>query len=183
VLRFVSQEHSSGGCNLILVDDNKKKEEPSRYVEEACFYLTELQIPLDEIAKGFNLTADQVRNAVASYSERIASRREKYDEDTKDFWSRNFRESTGDVRVTLVDERGSYYHGWKSELERMDDEKLFAVLLTNKKYSDRHPLAEFSKGGAVVGYDPLVPLRRIRESVDLIEKLLEQRENSAAPQG
>jgi hypothetical protein len=162
--------------------EESRGREQSDYVEEACFYLVELEVPLEEIAKEFGMTADQVRNAARSYAGKISSHSVKYDEDAKDFWSRNFREGTGDVRVTLVDDRGSYYHGWRSELESMETDKLFAVLITNKKYADGHPLSEFSKGHPIIGYDPLIPLRRIRSSVEIIEQILEKRDSAPSSQ-
>jgi hypothetical protein len=146
------------------------------YVEEACFYLSEQEIRKNEIAKAFNLTVEQVKSAVSSYKTKIEKGKAKYEEQAKEFWAKNYKESSGDERVTLVDDKGRYYHGWKSELEKLSSEKIVELLVINKQYSDKHPLSEFSKGQAVIGYDPIVPLRNIRRTVSMLEELLQKKE-------
>ena len=146
------------------------------YIEEACFYLSESSLSSQEISKEFNLTTEQVNRAIESYRAKLHSGAVTYSEETRSFWSKNLRESSGDEKVTLVDEKGRYYHGWKSEIEKMSTEQLVELLVVNKKYSDRHPLSEFSKTQAVVGYDPLIPLRNIRRTVTIIDDLLQRRE-------
>ncbi len=147
------------------------------YIEEACFYLFENKVRKDEIASAFNLTSAQVTRAITSYSKKISQGKAKYEVDAKEFWSKNYRESSGDERITLVDEKGRYYHGWKAELEKLSSEKIIELLVVNKQYSDKHPLSEFSKGHAVIGYDPLVPLRNIRRTVVLLEEILARKED------
>jgi hypothetical protein len=149
----------------------------NEYIEEACFYLSELKLSLEEIGKEFNLTPDQVETAASNYKERIDSGLINYDEETRAFWSKSLRESSGDEKITLVDEKGRYYHGWKSEIEKMSTEQLVDLLVINKQYSDRHPLSEFSKTQPAVGYDPLIPLRNIRRSVSIIDETLQKRES------
>jgi hypothetical protein len=148
------------------------------YVEEACFYLSELKLSIAEIAKEFNMTPDQVELATRNYKEKIDSGRVSYEEETRDFWAKNVKESSGDEKITLVDEKGRYYHGWKSEIERMSTEQLVNLLVVNKQYSDRHPLSEFSKAQPVIGYDPLVPLRNIRRAISIIDETLQRREST-----
>lgn len=153
------------------------------YVEEACFYLFESKHNKKEIAQAFNLTSAQVTNAVTSYKEKISDGKAKYEEDAKEFWAKNYKENSGDERITLVDEKGRYYHGWKSELEVLTSEKIVELLVINKQYSDKHPLSEFTKGHAVIGYDPLVPLRNIRRTVSLLEEILARKEGEVQPEG
>ncbi|MDG6999505.1 MAG: hypothetical protein JRN15_10365 [Nitrososphaerota archaeon] len=145
------------------------------YVEEACFYLTQLKIEPTAIAREFNMTIEQVKNAVKRYKRKIESNKVTYDEEVRNFWARNMRESTGDEKITLVDDKGRFYHGWKSEIEKMSTENLVELLVVNKQYSDRHPLSEFSKTQAIVGYDPIVPLRNIRRTLSLIDEILQNR--------
>jgi hypothetical protein len=147
------------------------------YIEEACFYLSEEKIGKKEIAQAFSLTLAQVETAILSYKTKIEEGKAKYEDDAKKFWTKNYRENSGDERVTLVDDKGRYYHGWKSELESLSSEKIVELLVINKQYSDKHPLSEFSKGEAVIGYDPIVPLRNIRRTVSLLEELLEKKES------
>jgi hypothetical protein len=146
------------------------------FVEEACFYLSELGKPILEIGTDLNLSSDQVKQAVESYRKKIESGAVAYDEDAKDFWAKIRRENTGDEKITLVDDKGRYYHGWRSEIENMGTEELVELLVVNKSYSDRHPLSEFSKTQPVVGYDPIVPLRNIRRTVSIIDEILQKRE-------
>ena len=148
------------------------------YVQEACYYLSLLGKNKDDIAKEFDLTTAQVDEALEKYSKRIASKEVNFDTETRDFWARVNRESSGDEKITLVDDKGRYYHGWKSEIEKLGTRELIELLVVNKKYSDMHPLSEFSKTEAVIGYDPLVPLRNIRRTIALIEQILQQRENN-----
>ncbi len=146
------------------------------YVQEACFYLSELGVHIDEIAKQMNIDVEQVKNAIRDYKITIDSGNRRYEEDTKRFWQKILQESSGDEKVTMVDEKGRYYHGWKSELAKMPTENLVELLVLNKRYSDSHPLSEFSKTQPVVGYDPLVPLRNIRRTVKIIDEILQRRE-------
>jgi hypothetical protein len=148
----------------------------TEFVEEACFYLAENKVSKIEIAKAFSLTIPQVKNAIISYRKKIDKKKAKFDEDTRDFWTKNYKESSGDERVTMVDDKGRYYHGWKSELADLGSEKIVELLVINKQYSDKHPLSEFSKGQAVIGYDPIVPLRNIRHTVSILEELLQNKE-------
>lgn len=148
------------------------------YVSEACFYLTELGIANEEIGKQLNLSPEQVVQAVSSFKSKIDSGKATYDEEAKSFWAKNLRETSGDEKITLVDDKGRYYHGWKSEVEKMTTEQLVELLVVNKQYSDRHPLSEFSKTQPVVGYDPLIPLRNIRQTVSMIDKILQEREKT-----
>jgi hypothetical protein len=145
------------------------------FLEEACFYLSELKVKASDIAIEFNMTEAQVSVTVSNYKRKIDSGKTKYDEELKDFWAKNLRESGGDEKITLVDDKGRYYHGWKSEIEKMSTEQLVELLVVNKQYSDKHPLSEFTKTQAVVGYDPLVPLRNIRRTVSIIDELLQRR--------
>jgi hypothetical protein len=149
------------------------------YIEEACYYLSELNVRRKEIASSFDLDESQVENAIASYRAKITSGQAKVEEDAKEFWARSYKESSGDERITLVDDKGRYYHGWKSELEILDDEAIVKLLVVNKQYSDKHPLSEFSKGETIIGYDPLVPLRNIRRTVQLLEELLQKKDEAA----
>lgn len=145
------------------------------YVEEACFYLTELKVKPSLIGKEFNMSVDQVNDAVEKYRKKLNSKQVTYDEEVKNFWAKNLRESSGDEKITLVDEKGRFYHGWKSEIEKMDTANLVELLVVNKQYSDKHPLSEFSRTQAVVGYDPIVPLRNIRRTVSIIDEILQER--------
>lgn len=147
------------------------------YVDEACFYLSQLNLSKEAIAREFNISLDQVLQAISRFKSRIDSGSQIYDEEAKSFWAKNLKENSGDERITLVDEKGRYYHGWKSEIEKMSTEQLVGLLVVNKQYSDGHPLSEFSKTQPVVGYDPLIPLRNIRHTVSLIDKILQDRED------
>jgi hypothetical protein len=147
------------------------------YVEEACFYLSELDKSTEEIGKEFNMTSGQVEAAIDNYRKKVESKQISYDNEARDFWATINQESSGDEKITLVDDKGRYYHGWKSEIEKLGTAELVELLVVSKKYSDRHPLSEFSKTQPVVGYDPIVPLRNIRRTVLLIDQILQKREN------
>lgn len=147
------------------------------YVEEACFYLSELKLPAAEIEKVLNVTSDVVKKSIETYRNKINSGSIKYEDDAKDFWAKILRENKGDEKITLVDEKGRYYHGWRSEIESRPTEQLVELLVVNKQYSDKHPLSEFSKTQPVVGYDPIVPLRNIRRTVSIIDEILQKRAN------
>ena len=149
------------------------------YVEEACFYLSEINKSIEEIGKEFSMTSDHVEAAIQSYRKKIESKQITYDDDTKDFWAKIDQESSGDEKITLVDDKGRYYHGWKSEIEKLGTAELVELLVVNKNYSDRHPLSEFSKTQPVVGYDPIVPLRNIRRTVSIIDEILQKREQTS----
>lgn len=145
------------------------------YLEEACFYLEESGASAEEIGKQLNLTSSQVNEAVSRFKKSLKENKAKYDEDAKKFWAQSLRESSGDEKITLVDEKGRFYHGWKSELTKMKTDELAQLYFVNKEYSDKHPLSEFSKSQPVVGYDPLMPLRNIRKSLSLIDEILRKR--------
>jgi hypothetical protein len=159
-------------CDFHILSQGDEAE----YVEEACFYLSELRKPIKEIASELNLTEAQVEYAIRGYRDKMEKGMLVYDPETKEFWGKLQKEGGGDERVTLVDDKGRYYHGWKSEMEKMTTEQLMELLITNKRYSDAHPLSEFSKTQPAVGYDPIVPLRNIRRAVSIIEELLLRRD-------
>ena len=146
------------------------------YVQEACFYLSELKVATDEIAKQMNMNPAQVRTAILEHRRKMDEGVARYNEDTKQFWATVLREGSGDEKITMVDEKGSYYHGWKSEIEKLPTKDLIQILIVNKQYSDLHPLSEFSKSQPTIGYDPLIPLRNIRHTVTLIDSILQRRE-------
>lgn len=146
------------------------------YLQEACFYLAELKKPDNEIASELGIKEEEVRVFILDYRKKINNGEVTYDLESKDFWSRANRESEGDERITLVDDKGRYYHGWSSEMEKMSTEQLVELLVLNKKYSDAHPLSEFSKTQPSVGYDPIIPLRNIRHAVSIIDGILQKRE-------
>jgi hypothetical protein len=148
------------------------------YVEEACFYLSSLNVGKKAIADSFGLDEPQVEFAISSYKGKIDSGAAKFEDDAQEFWARSYKESTGDERITMVDDKGRYYHGWRSELEKLSSQEVVELLVVNKQYSDRHPLSEFSKGETIIGYDPLVPLRNIRRTVQLLEQILEKKEQN-----
>jgi len=154
----------------------EKGEVEAEYFEEACYYLFELNKPAAEIAARLNLSEDEVKRAVRDYKKKIEAGKVPYDQDAKEFWKKIEQESGGDERITLVDDKGRYYHGWRSELEKMSIEQLVELLIVNKKYSDSHPLSEFSKTQPAVGYDPIIPLRNIRRAVFVIDEILQKRE-------
>jgi len=165
------------------VDGGAIEKEERAYFEEACFYLAELKKPEKEIASELGISEDKVRDFISDYKKKIDGGKVTYDLESKEFWSKASRESGGDERITLVDDKGRYYHGWRSEIEKMSTEQLVELLVVNKKYSDAHPLSEFSKTQPAVGYDPMVPLRNIRRAVFIIEEILEKRDlqDSSAP--
>jgi hypothetical protein len=148
----------------------------TEFLEEACFYLSELNVPTEQIASSLNLDENQVMSAIDQYKKKIEEGKITYDPEAKEFWRKSNQESGGDERVTLVDDKGRYYHGWKSEIGKMNTEQLVELLIVNKKYSDAHPLSEFSKTQPAVGYDPIIPLRNIRRAVALIDQILQARD-------
>ena len=150
--------------------------EEYEYLEEVCFYLSELKKPVHDIASELNMSVGQVVGAIQDYRKKIEEGKIIFDPEAMEFWRKAQRESGGDERITLVDDKGRYYHGWKSEFEKMSTEQLVELLVVNKKYSDAHPLSEFSKTQPAVGYDPIVPLRNIRRAVSIIDELLQKRE-------
>ena len=157
-----------------------EQSEEENYLEEACFYLSKGNKSSEEIASELNITVDQVSGAVRSYQKKIDDGKIAYDSEAQEFWGKIERESGGDERITLVDDKGRYYHGWKSEFEKMTTEQLVEFLVINKKYSDAHPLSSFSKTQPAVGYDPIVPLRNIRRAVIIIDDILQKREMKEA---
>nr|MDG6922992.1 hypothetical protein [Nitrososphaerota archaeon] len=86
--------------------------EEDDYLAEACYYLSDLKLSLSDIARELDLTPERVENAIKNYKSRIDSGRVHYDEDARDFWSKNLKEGLGEEKITLVDEKGRYYHGW-----------------------------------------------------------------------
>lgn len=149
----------------------------TEFVEEACFYLSESKVGTEEIARSFNITPSHVSRAIRSFKKKIDSGEAAFDQNAKEFWAKNYRESSGDERVTLVDDKGRYYHGWRTELAGLSSDRLAELLAINKLYSDKHPLSEFSKSEAVIGYDPIVPLRNIRRTVSVLEEVLQAKED------
>jgi hypothetical protein len=146
-------------------------------LEEACYFLKELGMTFGEIARKLEIDEGTARKNYESYSEKIPEIDATDFETSRKFWADLVNEEEGNVRVTLVDQLGRFYHGRKLDLQKMKTEELVQILFANKEYLEKNPMGIFLSAKVPPGYDPTSPLKEIKKSIGMIEDILLERES------
>lgn len=147
------------------------KEVDDSVLEEGCYYLTELGVAAEQIAKNFGVTKRKVESLANSYAEKLRSRRVVPDTFDRTFWEDVKKEAEGDVKVTFVSERG-IHHGWKSELRKLDGPSLMSIFEASKDFLNADPNQRFLDFEPPPGFDPLALEREVKKTVAIISDLM-----------
>lgn len=138
-------------------------------LEDACYYLRKLGMADAEIARVLAIAVEEVERKQAAFRRRLD--RGEVVESTVDlhFWRNVQQEAAGDVKVTVVDRGGRFYHGWRSQLERADAKTLMMLFEACRDFLGRHPEINLPRP---TGYDPLAPIRQVKSSLPILEQIL-----------
>ena len=136
---------------------------------DACYYLTRLGMSTDEIGDHLGINSRKVKKLANIFAKKLQSGEIQESPYEEGFWKDIMKESSGDFRLTLVDEKGHFYHGQSSELAGVDVKTLLGLLKNNQALVKQHPEIESKPP---VGHDPLSPLREVKASIPRLEAIL-----------
>jgi len=145
-------------------------------IQDGCYYLHKFGLSYDDLASIFGIETSEAKEFVRKFREKIA--KGQIEETTFDmsFWKDVINESKDGSRITLVNSEGQFYHGRKSDIERMKTADLLSLFEINKEFLMMVPqVALDTLKGHKVGYNPLIPLKQVQESVKIIESILVKR--------
>ncbi len=145
-------------------------------IEDGCYHLKELGLEFSEIAQIFGISEDAAKKKRESFARKLKSKQVEVTEFDKKFWEGILQETQGNDRVTLVDDKGRFYHGRRSELESADTKDLMALFDSGKEYLNTVPpmvLETLEKNKP--GYNPLSPIKQLKDSLKVLEEILSKR--------
>lgn len=148
-----------------------KEEIDDAVLEEGCYYLADLGLTTESIAKHFELSVEEVERYKLSYARKLKSDRSTPDEFDRMFWDDVRKEAEGDVKITFLSEKG-FHHGWKSDLERLDGPELMAIFEAGKDFLNVDPNRRFLDYAPPTGYDPLALEREVKKSLEIVSNIL-----------
>jgi len=143
-------------------------------LEEGCYYLSKLGLPLAEVARKFEITSDEAAKYKASYAKKLREGKVSPDSFDRTFWKEVKAEAEGNTKVTFVSEKG-FHHAWKSDLRNFDGPSLMSIYESSKAFLDMDPNQRFLDYPAPKGYDPLALQREVKRALGIISSLLEER--------
>jgi len=147
-------------------------------IQDGCYYLHKFGLSYDELASIFGIQKKEAKEFVKKFKERIDKGQIQETAFDMSFWKDVIDESREGSRITLVSSKGQFYHGRKSDLERMKTADLLALFEINKEFLMMVPqVALDTLKQHKIGYDPLLPIKQIQESVPVIESILKKRED------
>lgn len=145
-------------------------------IQDGCYYLHKNGLTYDELANIFGIERKEAKEFVKKFKERIDRGQIQETAFDMSFWEDVINESREGSRITLVSAKGHFYHGRRSDLERMKTADLLALFEINKEFLMMVPqVALDTLKQHKIGYDPLIPIKQIQESVTIIESILGKR--------
>ncbi|MCS4537606.1 MAG: hypothetical protein HYY67_01935 [Thaumarchaeota archaeon] len=145
-------------------------------VEDGCYYLRELGMNVGEISKLFEISEDDVRKKCKAFAKKLKSRQIIQSEFDKKFWEDVMQEARGNEKITLVDSKGEFYHGRRVDLEKAETKDLMALFDYGKEYLNNVPpmvLESLDKNKP--GYNPLSPIKQLKDGLKIVEEILSKR--------
>jgi hypothetical protein len=150
-------------------------------LEEGCYYLTQLGLSYEQIARHLETAPRHVAELVKSYSSKLKSGEVTAGHFDRVFWEGMKKEAEGDLKLTVVSDKG-FHHVWKSELQRLDGRALMAVYESSRDFLGADPNQKFLDYPPPKGYDPLAMDREVRKAVGILRELLEDKWKDTKPQ-
>ena len=87
------------------------------------------------------------------------------------------QEARGNEKITLVDSEGEFYHGRRVDLEKAEAKDLIALFDFGKEYLNNiHPMVLESLEKNKPGYNPLSPIKQLRDGLKIVEEILSNRD-------
>jgi hypothetical protein len=150
-------------------------------LEEGCYYLSQLGLTDEQVARHFETAPRQVTELVRSYSSKLKSGEIIAGDSDRAFWESVKKEAEGDLKLTVVSYKG-FHHVWRSEFQKLDGRVLMAIYDSSRDFLGADPNQKFLNYPPPKGYDPLAMDREVRKAVGILEKLLEAKWKDAKPQ-
>jgi hypothetical protein len=151
-----------------------KPEVDDEVLEEGCYHLEKLGLPFARIATHFEITEAKARSLAGAYAAKLKGGEATEGEFDRTFWSDVMKEAEGDMKLTVVSEKG-FHHAWKSELAKLDGPALMAIYEASKDFLNADPNQRFLDYPPPKGFDPLAMEREVKKSVEVVSSLLQQK--------
>ncbi len=146
-------------------------------IQDGCYYLHKFGLTYEELASIFTIEKSEAREFVLRFKEKIDKGEIQETAFDMSFWEDVLKETRDGLRITLVNGEGKFYHGRRSDLDGMKTDELLALFEINKEFLMMVPqVALDTLKQHKVGYNPLIPIKQVQESVTLIESLLGKRD-------
>ena len=145
-------------------------------VEDGCYYLRELGVDIVEISSLFEISENDVRKKCKAFAKKLKSKHIIASVFDKKFWGDVMQEARGNEKVTLVDSKGEFYHGRRVDLEKAETKDLMALFDYGKDYLNNIPpmvLESLDKNKP--GYNPLSPIKQLKDGLKIMENILSKR--------
>jgi hypothetical protein len=151
-------------------------------LEEGCYYLSEMGLPIAQIAAHFETTPGRVKRLLEDYSLKLKKGEVVPGDVDRAFWEDVKKEAEGDVKLTFMSDKG-FHHAWKSELARLEGPALMTIYERTKDFLGADPNQKFLDFPPPKGYDPLAMDRELRKAVSVVGDLLEEKWKSEKAPG
>src|SRR5271157_1190884 len=143
-------------------------------LEEGCYYLSEMGLPVGQIADHFETTPARVKKLMRDYTLKLEKGEVVPGEIDRAFWEDVKKEAEGDVKLTFISDKG-FHHAWKSELARLDGHALMTIYEHSKDFLGADPNQKFLDFPPPKGYDPLAMDRELSKAVGVVGELLAEK--------
>ena len=161
---------------------SSSEDEVSREIlEEGCYYLSQLGLPDEQVARHFEVSPEHVAESVRSYSSKLKSGEVTASNFDGAFWEGVRREAEGDLKLTVVSDKG-FHHVWRSEVQKLDGRALITIYESSRDFLGADPNQKFLDYPPPKGYDPFAMDREVRKAVAILGELLEDKWKNAKPQ-
>jgi predicted transcriptional regulator len=144
---------------------------------EGCYYLSQLGLTEEGIAKHLEITSSVVSRLIRAYARKLKSGEIVAAEIDRTFWEDVKKEAEGDVKLTFLSDKG-FHHAWKSELRGLDGHALMSIYEASKDFLGADPNQKFLEYPPPKGYDPLAMDRELKKAVAVIGELLSEKWNA-----
>jgi hypothetical protein len=143
-------------------------------LDEGSYYLSKLDLDVDAIAERFEILPSKVLKHRNRFEGKLKKGNAVETKTDLDFWRDVKHEAEGNVKVSIVSDRG-FHHSWRSDLEKLDDTALFGIFESCKRFLYLDPNSRFLEYAPPKNYDPLAMQREITNAVTVITSILSQR--------
>ena len=145
-------------------------------IEDGCYYLKEIGLDFKEIGNLFKISEEEARKRCRAFAKKLENKAVIVSPYDKKFWEEIIQESRGNEKATLVDDKGKFYHSRRADLEKADTRDLMALFEFGKEYLNTvPPMVLESLENDKPGYNPLSPIKQLKDSLGLIEEILSKR--------
>jgi hypothetical protein len=143
-------------------------------LEEGSYYLSKLDLGVDDIAQRFEVPPSDVLRHKTRYEDKLKSGELVEVASDLAFWRSVKEEAEGNVKLTFVSEKG-FHHAWRSDLEKLDGPTLLSIYEACKHFLALDPNSRFLEYSPPKNYDPLAMQREVTRAVTIINSMLKNK--------